>query len=151
VSETLSHALWALELFRKASHTAGQANALNNASCGYQKLGDTARALECCIQALELHWRAGNRDGEGDTWLCLGLIRQQLGDQEQTAACARAAAAAFRDTGNRPLLARALTQLGDSLHAAGSEDGARAAWQEALAILDNMRDPEAADVRARLT
>jgi hypothetical protein len=40
--------------------------------------------------------------------------------------------------------------MGDTHHAAAQLDQARAAWEEALAILDDLQHPEAEQVRARL-
>ena len=44
----------------------------------------------------------------------------------------------------------ALGHLGDARHAAGDADGARAAWEEALTILDDLQQPEAGEIRAKL-
>jgi hypothetical protein len=46
--------------------------------------------------------------------------------------------------------ADALTHLGDTRQAAGDTGSARAAWQQALAILDDIGHPEAQAVRDRL-
>jgi len=43
-----------------------------------------------------------------------------------------------------------LVHLGDAYHAAGDLDHARQAWQEALAILENLNHSDADQVRARL-
>ena len=43
-----------------------------------------------------------------------------------------------------------LTHLGDSQRAAGDLHAARSAWQQAMAILDDGRDPTATEVRAKL-
>jgi hypothetical protein len=50
-------------------------------------------------------------------------------------------------------LARAtgtLTHLGDSRHAAGELAQAREAWQQALAILEDIQHHDAGEVRAKL-
>jgi hypothetical protein len=44
-----------------------------------------------------------------------------------------------------------LGQIGDTRHAAGQPDEACAAWEEALAIFDNLHHPDAGQIRARLT
>ena len=43
-----------------------------------------------------------------------------------------------------------LVHLGDAYHAAGEPDHARQAWQEALAILEDLNHSDADQVRARL-
>jgi hypothetical protein len=56
----------------------------------------------------------------------------------------------FRDTGGRSAEADTLTHLGDSRHASGELTQAREAWQQALAILEDIQHPDAAKVRAKL-
>jgi hypothetical protein len=46
--------------------------------------------------------------------------------------------------------AETLGHIGDTRLGAGQPDEARAAWEEALAILDDLRHPGAGQVRARL-
>src|SRR5262245_19094212 len=43
-----------------------------------------------------------------------------------------------------------LTRLGDTRHAAGELAQARQAWQQALAILEDIQHPDAGQVRAKL-
>jgi hypothetical protein len=44
-----------------------------------------------------------------------------------------------------------LIHLGDAREATGNRDEARRAWQQALAMLDDLRHPEAERARARLS
>jgi hypothetical protein len=44
----------------------------------------------------------------------------------------------------------ALSDLGETLHTAGQVAEARAAWQSALTVLDDLGDPAADRIRARL-
>ena len=46
--------------------------------------------------------------------------------------------------------ATTLGHLADTLLAAGDPDAARRTWEQALAILDDLHHPDAADVRAKL-
>jgi predicted negative regulator of RcsB-dependent stress response len=43
-----------------------------------------------------------------------------------------------------------LTRLGDAHQALGDRAAAREAWQQALAVLDELHDPGAAQVESRL-
>jgi predicted negative regulator of RcsB-dependent stress response len=43
-----------------------------------------------------------------------------------------------------------LTRLGDAHRALGDRAAAREAWQQALAVLDDLHDPGAAEVESRL-
>jgi hypothetical protein len=54
------------------------------------------------------------------------------------------------ELGDHPNLAGTLVHLGDAQHAAGHHNHAQASWQRALAILDDLQDPSAAQVRAKL-
>ncbi len=147
----LEHATQALQLFRAASHVAGQANALTNAAYAHGTLGEHEQALACCLEALPLHEHSGNRDGEGHAWSCLGATYYHLGRPGQAIDCDRSSVALFRDLGDQHLLAEALTQLGDHLQDSGSPHDARTAWQEAFAILDDLRHPAAGQIQARLS
>jgi tetratricopeptide (TPR) repeat protein len=149
--EALEHAGRALQLFRAAGHVAGQANALSNAAYSHDTLGEHEQALACCLEALPLHEQSGNRDGEGHAWSCLSSTYHHLGRHDEAIDCDRRSVMLFRDLGDQHLLADALTQLGDHLQDSGSQQEARTAWQEAFAILDDLRHPAAGQVRARLS
>jgi hypothetical protein len=56
-----------------------------------------------------------------------------------------------RELGDRHNQAKILTNLGDAHEAAARPSAAREAWQQALAILDDLRHPSANDLRAKLT
>ena len=55
-----------------------------------------------------------------------------------------------REIGNRWGLAETLNHLGDSQHAAGHRAEARAAWEEAYLILEDLGHPEAGPIRGKL-
>ncbi len=149
--EALHHAHRARSMFEAAGHVAGQANAWTNAGSGHGDLGDHQQALDCYQQALTLHRRSGNLDGECYAWAGLGQTHHHLGQPRQAVDCDRRAAAMFRDLANRALLATVLIQLGDHLDADGQPGEARQAWHEALSLLDDLQDPAAAGIRARLS
>ncbi len=149
--EALDHAYRALQLFQTAGHTAGQANALTNVGAGHADLGEYEKALACFRQALTLHRDSSNLDGECFAWAGLGETYDHLGQHEEAIDCYRRSAELFRALGGRPLLASVLTHLGDHLHAAGQPQDALAAWQEALAILEDLQHPDASRVRAKLS
>ena len=56
----------------------------------------------------------------------------------------------FRTLGDRYDEAEILTHLGDALQASGDHQAACNAWHQALAILDDLQHPDAAQVRAKL-
>lgn len=149
--EALDHAYRALRLFQAARHIAGQANALSNAGSSHGELGEHEEAFACLRRALRLHRDSGNLDGEGYGWANLADTYYHLGQHKEAIDCGRRSAELFRALGNRPPLAAVLTQLGDHLHATGQPQDARGAWQEALAILEDLQHPIASRVRAKLS
>jgi predicted negative regulator of RcsB-dependent stress response len=52
--------------------------------------------------------------------------------------------------GNRYDEADVLTRIGDSYAASGSQEAAREAWQQALSILEELAQPDAELLRAKL-
>ena len=73
-----------------------------------------------------------------------------IGHLAEAADCYRRALGIFRELGDRYYQADALTHLGDTCHAAGEQRQRPGAWQQALAILDDLHHPDADQVRARL-
>jgi hypothetical protein len=56
----------------------------------------------------------------------------------------------YRDLTDRYYESDTLTHLGDTHLAVGDPDAARAAWRQALTILDDLDHPDAQNVRAKL-
>ena len=73
-----------------------------------------------------------------------------LGNLAEAAACYQRALSLVREAGNRFYEAHTLTDLGDTYHSAGELAQAREAWQQALAIFEDLQHPEADRVRAKL-
>jgi tetratricopeptide (TPR) repeat protein len=84
------------------------------------------------------------------TWDTLGYIEHQLGRYREAANCYQNALAIFHEQGYRFQQAQTLTHLGDTHHAAADPDAAHGAWQQALAILADLRRPDTGQVRAKL-
>jgi predicted negative regulator of RcsB-dependent stress response len=64
--------------------------------------------------------------------------------------CYRQALDVLRELDSRCDQATLLTHLGDALATAGDQGPARDAWQQAVDILDELRHPDAGQVRSRL-
>jgi DNA-binding SARP family transcriptional activator/tetratricopeptide (TPR) repeat protein len=148
----LRHARHALRLYRAAGDQAGQARALNGVGWHYALLGNSQQARSYCTKALELHRRAGNRCGEAATLDSLGYCFHQAGRHRQAIAFYQQALGAYTDAGERTAggSGQTLIHLGETHMAAGDPQAARAAWKQALAILDSFHHHDAAPVRARL-
>ena len=80
----------------------------------------------------------------------LGYAHQQLGNHAEATGCYQRALDLHRETDSRWGVAETLGHLGDTRHAAGNPEEARTAWEEALAILDDLHHPDADQIRAKL-
>jgi DNA-binding SARP family transcriptional activator/Tfp pilus assembly protein PilF len=150
-ADALSHAQQALQLFTAVGDQPGRALALNGVGWFYAQLGDHRQALSYCGQALELYQELGSYPQmEAGTWDSLGYAHLHLDDHAEAAACYRRALDLFRQAGDVLGVAETLGHIGDAHHAAGQADEARVAWQEALAILDELHHPGFGQVRAKL-
>lgn len=149
--QALPHCHQAFELRRAIGDEAGAACALNNIGWCYTLLGQHRRARAYCEEALELHRAADNRHGEADTWDSIGHIHRHLGDHDQAITAYTNALDLYRPLGDRYNQADTFDHLGRTHHAAGQLVAAHRAWRQALAILDDLQHPDAAQVRARLT
>jgi tetratricopeptide (TPR) repeat protein len=149
-AEALDHAEQALRLSQAIADRAGQAYALTNVGWYHTMLGQHQQALRYCQRALRLHRELGARYGEAHTWISLGHVNYKLGSLGKAAACHRHGLSLFRELGDRLYEATALTYLGDAHSAAGRTTAARRAWQQALAILDELNHSDADGVRSRL-
>ncbi|HEX3924501.1 MAG TPA: BTAD domain-containing putative transcriptional regulator [Streptosporangiaceae bacterium] len=148
----LGEARQALKLYQAAGHRGGQARALNAVGWYSALLGDHCRALAYCEEAISLLRDLGDRAGEADTWDSLGYAHHQLGHHAEAVACYTRAVDPYRDLGDRSSQALALIHIGETHHAAGNSRAARDAWQQALAVLDELRSPgsDTRKLRAKL-
>jgi tetratricopeptide (TPR) repeat protein len=80
----------------------------------------------------------------------LGYAHHGLGRYADATAYCEQAVAAFGELGDRYGLTEALRHLGDTYCAAGDATAARGAWERALVILEDLRHPDAEQVRATL-
>jgi tetratricopeptide (TPR) repeat protein len=77
-------------------------------------------------------------------------VEHQLGNFREAADCYQRALGIAREDSHRWFEADTLTYLGDTRHAAGDLPQARQAWQQALAIFEDLQHPDAEKVRAKL-
>ncbi|WP_198680765.1 AfsR/SARP family transcriptional regulator [Lentzea terrae] len=148
--QALHHSSQAMELYAEAGHRRGQAGALNAVGWYQALLGDFAQALTSCQAALGL-LEPDDLDGQASTWDSLGYIHHHRGDHREAIACYQRSLQVFRSLGDHYWTADVLIHLGDSHLAAGDPVEARAAWQEALGILEDLGHPHAEAARTRLS
>jgi DNA-binding SARP family transcriptional activator/tetratricopeptide (TPR) repeat protein len=147
--EALRCAGEAVRLFQAVGNKALEGGALNAVGWCHAKLGHHQEAITWCERALMLQQECGVWYGAAYTWDSLGYIHLELGHHTEAAACYRHSLDLAREVGDRQLQATALTYLGDTHQATGDPDAAHGAWQQALVILDDLKDPDADEVRAR--
>ncbi len=148
--EALRHVRQALDLFRAAGHAAGQGEALNDIGWCLAHLGEPQQAVGYCEQAIRLLQAHGDRYYEAGAWDSLGYAHHLLSHHADAVICYQRSLDLCRQISDTNHEADALLCLGDAYQAAGDQDAARSAWQQALAIIDDLHRPDAGQVRARL-
>jgi tetratricopeptide (TPR) repeat protein/DNA-binding XRE family transcriptional regulator len=128
-----------------------RASALNGSAWNNAQLGELSTARANCLQAIELCRAIGYSPGEAGTWDTLGVVHQRLGDHASAVTCFLNAITLDREMGNRYDLAMVLLHLGDTYALTGDGDGARAAWEESVLILEVLHHPATGEVRSRLS
>ncbi len=148
--EALGQAQQALEAWTAAGEPAGQAVGLNSVGWFHVVLGHYQEALSYCQRAVDMFLDLGSQEGVANALDSLGYAYQQLGDLAEATACYQRALGLHRELGGRWGAAETLGHLGDTQDAAGNPVAARIAWEEALAILDDLRHPDAGLIRGKL-
>ncbi|RKT52868.1 AfsR/SARP family transcriptional regulator [Saccharothrix australiensis] len=147
----LAHAEAQLELFRALAVPVRVAEALNDVGYRAAKLGDYARAEECCAEALALNRELGHRDGEAATSDSLGYIAHRHGRSADALRHYHHALDVYRELDNSYEEASVLRHLGDVHAALGHADRARTCWGDALALFEAQgRVEDAEEVTALL-
>jgi DNA-binding SARP family transcriptional activator len=149
-ADSLGHNERALRLVRDTGDEIVEAELLNDIGWCHALLGDYLVARGFCEQSLDLTAKLGYSDGEHAVWDTLGYVELQVGNFTQAAAHFEFALALCRDHGHRSMEGGILSHVGDARHAAGELPLARQAWQQALAIYDEIQHPDADKVRAKL-
>jgi DNA-binding SARP family transcriptional activator/tetratricopeptide (TPR) repeat protein len=149
--QALPHNKQALELFEQCGHEMGQANVLNAVGWDYAKQGDLRTALTYCERALRLSLALDHRFGQSEAWESLGYIHLHLGDHGRSIACYERALELLFAQGAPALSATVLRDLGDAYRLAGDAPAARRSYVRSLEILEDLQDPGADQLRARLT
>ncbi len=150
VGQALGSAQAALNLYRALGHRAGEAMALNCVGWYNALEGNHAVGLRYCTEAVELCAESGYKMAEGHTWDSLGYIHHRIGQPADATACYRKAIDILHLLGALHDESRALTHLGDALQETGDIALARQAWQDALAILDDLDHPDGDQLRAKI-
>jgi DNA-binding SARP family transcriptional activator/tetratricopeptide (TPR) repeat protein len=148
--EALGHAERSLALSRDGGDRAAEGRSLNAIGWFHALLGDLPAALRHCRQALHLQQQLGDRFGQAETWDSLGYVHHRLGQYGKAVESYRTAADLYHEFDDHFNEADTLASLGDAHLAAGQPEPARAAWQDALIVLDRIGHPGTDQLRAKL-
>ncbi len=146
----LGHNEQALELFERCGHEVGQASVLNAVGWDYARQGHHRTALTYCERSLRLSQVLDHRFGEAEAWESLGYIHLHLGDHRQSISCYERAIDLLFELGAPALAATVLRDTGDAYRLVDDAAAARPHYTRALAILEELEDPEADQLRLRL-
>ncbi|MBA4864876.1 winged helix-turn-helix domain-containing protein [Streptomyces sp. PSKA54] len=138
-------------IYDQLGHTLRGANGRYALGLALTGQGRLTEANERLSEALEVFRDSRQRLWEGMTLFRLaeaGLVEQK---PAKSAALAEQALAVLRGIGGEWRRGNVLTVLGRALNALNQTGRARACWQEALSIFEQLGSPEASDVRLLLT
>ena len=149
--EAITHVREGLRLFRAVGDDHGVARALNNLGWNLAHLdGHGPQAISHGQEAVRMLRGLGDRYGESAASHSLGYANYRAGYYDEAAACYQHTLDLLDVSHDSYHVAETLTSLGDCHQAAGKTTAAREAWERALAILDEMRHPDAASIRGKL-
>ena len=114
-------------------------------------LGNYPEALSYAGRSLDLSREIGSEDGMAAALDSLGYAHQHLGHHAEAIQCYQQALDLHLEVSGNWGAAETLGHLGDARHAAGDLAGARADWEESLAVLDDLDHPDAPRIRAKLS
>lgn len=142
-----------LALCREIGEPSGEGLVLGSLGEAHRRLGRLTEALEYVRQALAAFRQINgeNRFGEALALHDLALVLLELGRHDEAFDCYEQSLRICREIEDRQGEAQTLYGLGDALYSQGRVVAAQASWYHALAIFEDLSDPQAVDVRARLT
>jgi DNA-binding SARP family transcriptional activator/tetratricopeptide (TPR) repeat protein len=148
--KAITHASAALERFRAARRQGSEARALNNLGWYHMHLGRHELAAKYCEEALGIIRAAGDRYSEAQVRDSLGCIYLHLERRADALDCLQDALGTYRVLGDRYMEAVVLDHLAGAHRDAGRLRAAGEAWQQSLAIFEDLDRPEAGNVRRKL-
>jgi DNA-binding SARP family transcriptional activator/tetratricopeptide (TPR) repeat protein len=132
--DAIHHYGLALDLFREAGWTAGEAAVANNLGIAHAILGELPEAAENFRRALELRRQLGEPLNEAGALLNLAFVHYPSGQLATAAEYAAQAVALYEATGSRQGLGVALCSLGGVRLSLGRPEEAHRLLDRALAL-----------------
>ncbi|HSL08536.1 MAG TPA: tetratricopeptide repeat protein, partial [Pseudonocardiaceae bacterium] len=148
--EAIDHLRQALVAWRKLDDRWGEGWTLYNFGSTYRSMGRFEEALKHYHQALARGRDMGKPWGEAWALHGLGTTYRSMKRFDEALDHYHQALTAYRKINERRGEGRTLYDVGEIQYDTGRLAEARASWHQALAIFEDLGDPWAADVRARL-
>lgn len=142
--------LRSLELSRQTGERYAEAMALNNLGEAYQQLGRFQEALDHLRRALAIFRSAGDMYNHAMTLDSVGRAHRGLGNFDDALRLSDEALLLRRQAGDRQGEALTLAGMAETFLARGDAAPASRHWLLALAIFDELGDPEADEIRRRM-
>lgn len=146
----MPHARLALAMAERTQDPVALADGLTSVSQQWERLGEHTVSLDHARRALDLYTRLGHLDGQAGILIGMGRAEQGLGRPAAAIGHYEVSLDLDRALGDRFREAHALEHLGDAHAALGRGKDARALWEEALALFEDLHHPDAEPVRAKL-
>lgn len=146
----LRHYEEAERLYESVGCPGGRAAIANEIGWTLMLLGEYGAALKKCRRAVSLARDIGDSSVEAASWGSVGGIHARLGEHHEALRAYDHALALYRRIIDARPTAGTLMNIGDAHAAADAAERARAAWREALDILEGIGHPQAEEVRRRL-
>jgi len=148
--EALEHYHQALARGREMGQPWGEAWALHGLGNTYRSMKRFDDALDRYHQALTVYRELDGRWGEGWALRSLAITYRSMNRFDDALDRYHQALTVYRKLNERRGEGRTLYDIGEIQHDTGHLAQARASWHQALAIFEDLGDPWAAKVRARL-
>jgi tetratricopeptide (TPR) repeat protein len=130
----------ALELYRRAGDSRGEATTLHNIGGVYRSLGETQKALDKYDEALPIRRAIGDRQGEAGLLDNIGGVYRSLGEAQKALDKYNEALPIVRAIGDRQWEAGVLDNIGAVYRSLGETQKALDKYNEALLIRREIGD-----------
>jgi tetratricopeptide (TPR) repeat protein len=148
--EAIDYFQQALPIGREVGERWGEGWVLNMLGDAYRGLGHFEEAIDYFHQALTIRQEISDQLGKGWTLNMLGITYRELGRFQEATDYLQQALTISHENNIPGLEGQNLCCLGDVFRDTGQLGTAQKYWKQALTILEDLGDPLAAEVRARL-
>ena len=114
-------------------------------------MGCPAGALISYQRTATIHGRLGDRNGQATALDATGTAYREMDHAEQAIDFHRQAAELLRAPGHRWRLTVVLDNLATALDLTGDTNAALACWREAKPLIEDFHDPQATELRQRVS